>query len=197
MRGASQETRAAFARLALPHLDAAYNLARWLVRDADAAQDVVQDAMVRALTYFASFRGDNARAWLLQIVRTTAYSRAARQRGAAEVPLPGEDEPALPDPGAGPEAALTQREDAATLADALAALPPELRECLVLRELEEMSYRDIARVTGVPAGTVMSRLWRARQALLRHGEAVRPGRATMPDLAAPDRATPATKEATR
>ncbi len=175
-RRAPDEVRAAFARVALPHLDAAYNLARWLMRDADAAQDVVQDAMVRALTYFAGFRGDNARAWLLQIVRTTAYSRAARTRGAAEVPLPGEDEPALPDPGAGPEAELARREDADTLARALAALPAELRECLVLRELEEMSYRDIARVTGVPAGTVMSRLWRARQALLRQGQDAQPGR---------------------
>ena len=177
-RGASEEMRAAFARAALPHLDAAYNLARWLVRDADAAQDVVQDAMVRALTYFAGFRGENARAWLLQIVRTTAYNRAARQRGAAEVPLPEEDEPALPDPGATPEAALAQREAAGTLEQALAALPPELRECLVLRELEEMSYRDIARVTGVPTGTVMSRLWRARQALLRHGQAAASDRTT-------------------
>ncbi len=176
--GAPDEARAAFARVALPHLDAAYNLARWLVRDADAAQDVVQDAMVRALTYFASFRGDNARAWLLQIVRTTAYTRVARSRGTAEVPLPGEDEPALPDPGIGPEAALAQREDADTLARALAALPAELRECLVLRELEEMSYRDIARVTGVPAGTVMSRLWRARQALLRHGQTAQSGTMT-------------------
>lgn len=176
--GASEESRAAFARVALPHLDAAYNLARWLVRDADAAQDVVQDAMVRALTYFASFRGDNARAWLLQIVRTTAYTRAARSRGAAEVPLPAEDELALPDPGIGPEAALNQREDAATLTQALEALPPDLRECLVLRELEELSYRDIARITGVPTGTVMSRLWRGRQALLRHGQAMRSATAT-------------------
>ncbi len=181
--GVSDDARAAFSRMALPHLDAAYNLAHWLVRDADAAQDVVQDAMLRALTYFASFRGDNARAWLLQIVRTTAYSRAARHRGAAEVPLPGDDEPALPDPSASPETALARREDEGTLAQALAALPAELRECLVLRELEEMSYRDIARVTGVPAGTVMSRLWRARQALLRHGQGA------TAQMATPDRLT--------
>ena len=166
-RLAAEETRAAFARAALPHLDAAYTLARWLLRDADAAQDVTQKAMLRALKYFAGFRGGDPRAWLLQIVRTTAYDHAARRRGAAEVPLPAEDEPSLPDPGAGPEAALARSEAAATLADALAALPDELRECLVLRELEEMSYRDIARVVGVPTGTVMSRLWRARQALLR------------------------------
>lgn len=182
--GGAADARAAFARVALPHLDAAYNLARWLVRDADLAQDVVQDAMVRALTYFASFRGDNARAWLLQIVRTTAYTRTARSRGAAEVPLPGDDELALPDPGIGPEGALAQREDAAALERALRSLPSDLRECLVLRELEEMSYRDIARITGVPTGTVMSRLWRARQALMRRGELLRSP-------------APATKETTR
>jgi RNA polymerase sigma-70 factor (ECF subfamily) len=179
----AETARAAFSRAMLPHLDAAYNLARWLVRDADAAQDVVQDAMVRALTYFPGFRGENPRAWLLRIVRATAYSRVARQRHAAEAPLPGEDEPALPDPGPGPEAALAQREDAATLDAALAALPIELRECLVLRELEEMSYRDIARVTGVPAGTVMSRLWRARQALLRHGQQAAPARPATKEVA--------------
>ncbi len=150
---------ASFARIALPHLDAAYNLARWLVRDPVLAEDVVQDAMLRGLTYVRTFRGDNARAWLLQIVRTTAYSRLAGRREGAELP---ED---LPDPADDPEAALAQAERHATLEQALAALPADLRECLVLRELEDMSYRDIARVVGVPIGTVMSRLWRARKLL--------------------------------
>jgi RNA polymerase sigma-70 factor (ECF subfamily) len=152
---------AAFARIALPHLDAAYALARWLVRDPVLAEDVVQDALVRGLTYLGSFRGENPRAWLLRIVRGVAYDRlGARGRG-TEVAL---DE-AIPDGAADPEAALAAAERHATLTQALAALPPELREVIVLRELEELSYREIAQIAGVPVGTVMSRLWRARQAL--------------------------------
>src|SRR5580693_5750345 len=165
---------ASFARVALPHLDSAYNVARWLVRDPAAAEDVVQDAMVRALSYFASFRGDNARAWLLQIVRNTAMTRLAQAAQFREQPLeaePGGRHEHLPDPGRDPEAALAQSERSASLEQALATLPPDLRECVVLRELEEMSYRDIARVLGVPVGTVMSRLFRGRQALLRIGQA--------------------------
>jgi RNA polymerase sigma-70 factor (ECF subfamily) len=160
--------------IALPHLDSAYSLARWLVRDPTTAEDVVQDAMVRALSYFGSFRGDNARAWLLQIVRNTALTRLAQRVQSPEQPLeadPGGRHEHLADPGRDPEAALAQREGFSRLEQALAALPPELRECVVLRELEEMSYRDIARVAGVPVGTVMSRLFRARQALLRTGQA--------------------------
>ncbi len=163
--------QSAFAQAALPHLDAAYNLARWLVRDPAAAEDVVQDAMLRALTYFASFRGGSPRAWLLQIVRNTAYTRLAQQRASAEEPLDADERgrhAELRDPGADPEAALARRQGERQLRDALAELPTELRECLVLREMEEMSYRDIARVTGVAIGTVMSRLFRARQALMRH-----------------------------
>jgi len=165
-----------FAKLALPHLDAAYNLARWLLRDPVAAEDVVQDAMLRGLTYFASFRGTNPRAWLLQIVRNAAHDRLAAAARAREVPLViqhEEDDIAVnepADPADDPETALSRRQDRAALAAALAALPVELRECLVLREVEEMSYRDIAQVTGVPVGTVMSRLWRARQALFRRAE---------------------------
>jgi len=165
---------ASFARVALPHLDSAYNLARWLVRDPATAEDVVQDAMVRALSYFASFRGENARAWLLQIVRNTALTRLTQAGKIREQPLeaePGGRHEHLPDPGRDPEAALAQHERSTQLEQALAALPPDLRECVVLRELEEMSYRDIARVIGVPVGTVMSRLFRARQALLRIGQA--------------------------
>ena len=160
----------AFARLALPHLDAAYNLARWLVRDPVVAEDVVQDAMVRAMTYLHGFRGENPRAWLLRIVRTTAYSRLARTRDTREVGL--DMAPEQPDFADTPEAALERLQGQTTLATALACLPLEFRECLVLRELEEMSYRDIARVTEVPIGTVMSRLWRARDALIRHGRSL-------------------------
>ena len=166
----------AFARAALPHLDAAYNLACWLLRDPVAAEDAVQDALVRALTYFASFRGDNPRAWLLQIVRNAAHDRLAVTARAREVPLvTSHDEEAGAvaepvDPADDPEVALSRAQDHAALAAALASLPVELRECLVLRELEEMSYRDIAQITGVPVGTVMSRLWRARRALLPRAE---------------------------
>jgi RNA polymerase sigma-70 factor (ECF subfamily) len=157
----------------LPHLDAAYNLARWLLRDSATAEDVVQEAMLRALTYFASFKGVNPRAWLLQIVRNTAYKSKALDRGAQLVPIAD-----LPEPGAvtaddlvaagdDPEAALIKARGQRQVRDLIAALPVELREPLVLRELEELSYKDIADVTGVPIGTVMSRLWRARQSLSR------------------------------
>ena len=142
-----------------------------LVAHAAMAQDVVQDAVVRAITYIRSYRGGDAKAWFLQIVRNTAYSAIAARRKAAEVPFddPRDDEgPALdlPDPAPDPEAVLDRRQQHMRLDEALAALPMALRECLVLRELEELSYKDIVRVTGVPMGTVMSRLWRARQMLL-------------------------------
>lgn len=151
------------ARAALPHLDAAYNLARWLVRDPHAAEDVVQDAFARALTYAAGFREENPRAWLLAIVRGAAYDRLARDRRL--VPLDEEVHAERPDPDAGPEEAAMRRELAGRLGALLEGLPPEWRECIVLREIEDMSYRDIARIAGVPVGTVMSRLFRARQAL--------------------------------
>lgn len=158
-----------FEQAILPHLDAAYNLARWLMREPAAAEDVVQDAVVRALQYFASFRGGDGRAWLLQIVRNTAYAALKSRPAGRDVPL-GDDEDGagldIPDPGPGPEAALAQRQDLARLDAALAALPVALRECLVLCELEQLSYKDIARITQVPIGTVMSRLWRARKMLL-------------------------------
>jgi RNA polymerase sigma-70 factor (ECF subfamily) len=158
-----------FGRVVLPHLDAAWRLARWLVRDPAAAEDVVQDALVRALTYFASYRGGDGRAWLLRIVRNTATTRGISVGRRAEDRLEPEDGGAhahLANAGDTPEAILADREREAALRDRLDALPPELREALVLKELEELSYRDIAEITGVPIGTVMSRLWRARQALL-------------------------------
>jgi RNA polymerase sigma-70 factor (ECF subfamily) len=168
------EAAPTFEQAILPHLDAAYNLARWLARDAARAEDIVQDAVLRALQYFPSFSGGEARAWLLRIVRNTAYTALKAPRGGAPLPLGGtvddDGEPFgydVPDPGPGPEAALAQRQDLARLDAALAALPIELRECLVLCELEQLSYKEIAQITQVPIGTVMSRLWRARQALLR------------------------------
>ncbi len=171
-------TAAAFEKVVLPHLDAAYNLARWLVRDATLAEDVVQDAALRALGYFGSYHGGDARAWLLRIVRNTAYGTLAARTRTGTTSLdaagPGGDGEAsalqVADPADDPEAALSRREGLAQLDQAMAALPVELRECLVLRELEEMSYRQVSEITGVPMGTVMSRLWRARRALL-HGKA--------------------------
>jgi len=151
----------------LPHLDSAHNVARWLVRDASLAEDIVQDAMLRALSYYAGFRGGDARPWLLQIVRNVAYNALAKRTQRAETSLDDDLARNAPDPADDPEAALVKLRDLRQLDRALAALPAELRECLVLKELEELSYKEIAQVTGVPIGTVMSRLWRARQALMR------------------------------
>jgi RNA polymerase sigma-70 factor, ECF subfamily len=160
-----------FESVVLPHLDAAYNLARYLTRNPTDADDVVQEAILRAATYFGSFRGVNARAWLLQIVRNTAYASRALVRGAVMVALTAEEgdsgpiPPQLIDTADDPEMAFSKRQDRARLTRLLAALPVELRETLVLREIEELSYKEIAEVTEVPIGTVMSRLWRARRML--------------------------------
>jgi RNA polymerase sigma-70 factor (ECF subfamily) len=163
-----------FEQIVLPHLNAAYNLARWLMGDATRAEDVVQDAVLRALSYFGSYKGGDARAWLLRIVRNAAYAvLAAQRRGGMtsldDAGLTADGKPIsmeIADPADDPEAALTRSEGFARLDQVLAALPAELRECLVLHELEELSYKEVAHVTGVPIGTVMSRLWRARQALI-------------------------------
>jgi RNA polymerase sigma-70 factor (ECF subfamily) len=165
-----------FAELAAQHLDAAYNLARWLVRDPTLADDVVQDAMLRALKYFGSFRGDNARAWLLQIVRNAAFARLSADAKVARTLSYGDAALETSDPAAHltdsePEASAVREQNQRTLDALLAALPVELRECLVLRELEELSYKEIARVIDAPVGTVMSRLWRARRLLAQHAGA--------------------------
>ena len=156
-----------FERQVLPHLDAAYNLARWLVRDPASAEDVVQEALVRALRFHAGLRAE-AKPWLLQIVRNVAYAQLKSQRRLSETSLDLDcsDHNALTDTAHTPEAALAQQQNLNYINIKLEALPPELRECLVLRELEELSYKEIAQVTGVAIGTVMSRLWRARQSLL-------------------------------
>jgi RNA polymerase sigma-70 factor (ECF subfamily) len=171
----SQGSDGDFEQIMLPHLDAAYNLARWLVRDPSIAEDVVQDAYARACKYFDAFRGGSGRAWLLQIVRNAAYSTLKAQRKRMEVSLSSgmhaADEDSvdmeMPDSSPGLEAALPQRHDLAALDDALNALPVAWRECLILREVEELSYKEMAQTMDVPIGTVMSRLSRARQALRR------------------------------
>ncbi len=167
---AEQDRRRRFAEIVLPHLDAAYNLARWLTRDESDAADVSQEALTRALLYFDGYRGDNAKAWLLMIVRNTCYRWLERNRTSASVALDsvGEAEleaaadtqshPRLPDP----ESALLARRNAAVMDALIAELPPAFREVLVLRELEELSYKEISDVLDVPIGTVMSRLARAR-----------------------------------
>lgn len=160
-----------FEDVVIPNLDAAYSLARWLVRDPALAEDVVQDAVARGLSYFASFRGGDAKAWLMRIVRNTAYtSISARQKVLRQQYSDGAgyEEAALsaPDPALDPEQALLQKELAEQLETALAGLPIELRECLILKEVEGLSYKEIAQAAGIPVGTVMSRLWRARQALI-------------------------------
>ena len=155
----------------LPHLDAAYNLARWLMRDAASAEDVVQEAVLRALTYFSSYRGVNPRAWLLQIVRNTAHASHRLDRGVQFVPIgePGETGVGaaqdIASDAEDPEAALIRARGERQVHALIAALPVELREPLVLRELEELSYKEIAEITRIPIGTVMSRLFRARRLL--------------------------------
>ncbi len=153
-----------FRSLVLPHMDAAYNFARYLSRDASLAEDLVQDAFLRAFKGFAGFRGGDPKAWLFAIVRSS-HLTWARSRGAGMTAAPDalEDTPAEDDT---PEQALVRQGEVDTVRGAISALPEPFRETLVLRELEELSYREIAEVTGAPIGTVMSRLARARAMLL-------------------------------
>jgi len=161
------ERRRRFEQLVLPHLDAAYNLARWLARASPEAEDTVQDAMLRAFRAFDGFRGGDAKPWLLAIVRNCHYTAMERKKRQMSIPLPeNDDDTALVAPDADPEAAAVEAAEARRLNLAVSALPAEFRETLVLREMEDMSYKQIAEVTGAPIGTVMSRLARAR-ALLR------------------------------
>lgn len=149
----------------LPHLDAAFNYARWLTRDDAEAEDVVQDACLRAVRYLHSLRDPDARAWLFAIVRNTWYSRLShRSRRAESSPYDAERDDQLDD-ALDPEAQLIQRHAVATVRDALEQLPVDFREVIVLRELEDLSYKDIASVLGVPIGTVMSRISRGRERL--------------------------------
>jgi RNA polymerase sigma-70 factor (ECF subfamily) len=163
LTGTNQRER--FERAMLPHLDAAYNLARWLTGSVHDAEDVVQDAFVRALTFFDSFRGEDGRSWLLTIVRNACYDWLRRNRRSTLVAVEQEELEAAPDASPSPEAEQLRKADARILQAGLEALPVEYREALVLRELEGMSYRQIAQVTGTPMGTVMSRLARGRKRL--------------------------------
>jgi RNA polymerase sigma-70 factor (ECF subfamily) len=154
-----------FELLAMPHLDAAFGLARWLTGNTADAEDVVQDAYLRAFRYLDTFRGDNFRVWLLTIVRNSFLDWLKDSRSGRQMFQPAPPDLDWADPHPGPEAMLLDRVDSETLGILMARLPAEYREVLILREIEDLSYKDIATVTGLPPGTVMSRLSRARLAL--------------------------------
>ncbi len=151
-----------FRATVLPHLDSAYGFARWLTRDPVAAQDLAQESLLRALRYFHSFRGEEARPWLLRIVRNT-WTDLRLRKGAESLPLEAAENEAADGPD--PEQSAMAGDRRRHVAAALAALPVEVREVLVLREIEDLSYKQIAAVLDLPIGTVMSRLARAREKL--------------------------------
>jgi RNA polymerase sigma factor (sigma-70 family) len=163
------DKRARFDASVMPHLDAAHRFARWLTRSPSDADDVVQEAILRAYRSFEGLRGSDAKAWLLAIVKNCHRTMAAQARGRAFVPLPLENDArdghAMVATTAGPEAASMRFDEARTLVRLMAALPEDHREVLILREIEELDYRAIAAVARIPIGTVMSRLARARAAL--------------------------------
>ncbi len=164
-----------FAEVALPHLDAAYNLARWIVRNPQDAEDMVQDAYLRAFKFLDGFRGEDGRAWLLTIVRNTCYTWLHQQRGQALDTSFDEEAHSLDGHGSvtaldqsdsNPQAIMLREADRRWIHRALERLPLEFREILVLREIEDLSYKEIAAIANIPLGTVMSRLARGRKLLL-------------------------------
>jgi RNA polymerase sigma-70 factor (ECF subfamily) len=177
------DTSRRFEAMASPHLDAAYNLARWLTRNPHDADDVVQEAYLRAFRFFDSFRGGDGRAWLLAIVRNTFYTWV-QQRQRHQTDVEYDDTTAGPHTdgacsdqalhGTDPEKLLLRAADQQLIEAALLKLPLEYREILVLRELEDLSYKEIAEIVGMPLGTVMSRLSRARLQLRRQIETMDP-----------------------
>ena len=159
----SEAERQRFEQVVLPHLDSAYNLARWLLRGQPDAQDVTQEALLRALRFFPGLHGGNARAWLLKIVRNASYTWLESNRRAELAEEFDEERHGAPTPS--PETQAIAGDDRDRLRDALERLPTRFREVLVLRELEGCSYKEIAEVAGLPMGTVMSSLARARRRL--------------------------------
>jgi RNA polymerase sigma-70 factor, ECF subfamily len=157
------QDRVRFERLVLPHLDAAHNLARWLMCRGVDAEDVAQEAMLRSYRSFHAFQGGDARAWLLQIVRNTCYTWLDKNRRVKDIIEL--DEELHGRPGPTPEALAIGNDDRERLTEALASLPPRYREVIVLRELEGCSYKEIAAISALPLGTVMSTLSRARRRL--------------------------------
>jgi RNA polymerase sigma-70 factor (ECF subfamily) len=172
------DSKTLFERIVQPHLGDAYALARWITGDRADSEDVVQEACLRAFRAIGGYAGGNTRAWVLTIVRNTAYTWLARNRSAVVMAvddLPAIEHAAETTPGgpyaANPESDLIAKADAARLEAAIAALPPQFRDTLVLRDIQGLDYREIAAVTDVPVGTVMSRLARARQRLTKAIEA--------------------------
>jgi RNA polymerase sigma-70 factor (ECF subfamily) len=154
-----------FEALMLPHLDAAHNLAKWLLRNEEDACDVVQEAYLRAFKSFSGFRGSNGRAWLLTIVRNTSYTLLKKNRGADLTTTFDEEIHASGDESLSPATILEHSEDAELIRQAMDELPVEFREILTLRHQEDLSYKEIADIAQIPPGTVMSRLARARAKL--------------------------------
>jgi RNA polymerase sigma-70 factor (ECF subfamily) len=163
------DKRRRFETQVLPHLDAAYGFARWLAPSPDEADDVLQDAILRAFRAFDPRRVTDVKAWLLAIVRNCHLTALRQRQRRAQVPLPEEEDAqagaVLVDESPTPEAVSVQLDEARTLDELVRSLPAEFREVLLLREIEDLSYREIAAVVGVPMGTVMSRLARARALL--------------------------------
>src|SRR5512132_561317 len=173
--GTDADRATRFQQMALPHLNAAHNLARWLTKNDFDAEDIVQEAYLRAFKYFHTFSGNNARAWLLSIVRHACYDWLREKRMLVTTPLGDDAEleriveaaaSADQQVAANPETTLLHRRDVELLNRLIEELPPDYRLMLILREMEDLSYREIAEVAGVPIGTVMSRLARARGLLL-------------------------------
>jgi RNA polymerase sigma-70 factor (ECF subfamily) len=155
-----------FEKTILPHFDAAYNLARWLTGNEHDARDMVQESCLRAFKFFGGFRGGDARSWLLTIVRNTVYSWLQRRQG-EHVFQSEEEMEKFEDVSVNPDQLFARTANIETVRTAIAQLPPEFREAVVLREMENYSYKEIADITGVQIGTVMSRLARGRRQLQR------------------------------
>lgn len=168
---AADYNRHQFNALMLPHMAAAYNLARWLTGNPDDASDVVQESYLRAIRFFSNYRGEAARSWLLTIVRNTSLNWLAQKQGMRTEPLPetGDDDDIpdreIADGKPDPEYELIQKQASATMDQLIQQLPVAYREVVILREVEELSYKEIAEIIGMPMGTVMSRLARARKAI--------------------------------
>ena len=161
--GGSLYRQESFEAVVLPHLDAAYRLARWMTRNEHDAEDVVQEASVRALRYFRTFAGGNGRAWFLRIVRNTCHG-GRRRIGTLTDPF-DEERHSTHEAASNPEALMLQTDTADLIERAIGSLPDRFRELLILREMEGLSYRELADVMEIPIGTVMSGLSRAREAL--------------------------------
>jgi RNA polymerase sigma-70 factor (ECF subfamily) len=170
----SREKRRRFEDTVVPLSASAYNLARWLTGADQDAQDVVQESFLRAFSAFDSLRAEDPRPWLLTIVRHTSFTWLKRNRPAAAWCESDELLEETPTPAANPEALMLALSDVSRVRAAVESLPPDYRAAIVLREFEELSYKEIAAVTGVPIGTVMSRLARARECLKRTLEGERP-----------------------